>query len=213
MLDKSLPYKNIIMKINANQILEIEQPTLPEGYTFRNYQEGDALHWARIESSVLEFDCVENAFDYFVRDYIPYSDELRRRCVFVVNPEGLPVGTATAWFAQSILGYQPSLHWVSVYPEYQGHGLGRAIVSKAMALFPILDPFQDVYLHTQTWSHVAVGLYHSLGFYMLKKDSVAIQNNDGHGPVIPPNDYDEAMAILAQVMSPNMIRDLIRTAR
>ena len=158
MLDKSIPYKNIIMRMPSDQVSSLAAPVLPAGFRFRLYQDGDAAHWARIETSVLEFHDEAAASHYFLRDYLPFSDDLKRRCVFVVDQDNRPVATATAWYARSELGYQASLHWVAVMPAYQGLGLGKAVVQQTLSLFPALDSGEDVWLHTQTRSHVAVRL-------------------------------------------------------
>ncbi|MBQ4335586.1 MAG: GNAT family N-acetyltransferase, partial [Lentisphaeria bacterium] len=55
MLDKSLPYYDIIMKMPGRNLLSLPEPVLPEGYSFRLYKPGDEYAWARLESQVLEF--------------------------------------------------------------------------------------------------------------------------------------------------------------
>jgi GNAT superfamily N-acetyltransferase len=209
MLDKSIPYKNILMRIDHKDLLKITEPVLPEGYHFRFFGEGDEIHWARIETSVLEFDSESAAMAYFVRDYLPYLDELKRRCIFIINPDGLPVATTTAWFADRKAGYQASIHWVSVCPDQQGRGLGRAVVQKALAIFPILDPREDAWLHTQTWSHVAVRLYHSLGFDMVKTSQFM---TTGKTP-LQQNDFAEAMEVLKNVYDARFWQELADTAK
>lgn len=213
MLDKSIPYKNIIMRMPFSKVSSQAAPDLPVGFSFRFYQDGDAAHWARIETSVLEFPDEAAAKSYFSRDYLPFSNDLKQRCVFVVNQENLPVATATAWYARSELGYQASLHWVAVMPAYQGLGLGQAGVQQALSLFPALDPGEDVWLHTQTWSHVAVRLYFKLGFRVLKTGRTAVVTDDGDGVKISDNDYAAAIEILRSVLEPALLSDLVATAQ
>ena len=213
MLDKRIPYKNIIMRMEAEQVLALPQPLLPHGYAFRSFKPGDEHHWARIETSVLEFDHSDEALSYFTRDYLPYLDDLRQRCFFIEDRCGGPVATATAWQANSRLGYQASLHWVSVSPDHQGLGLGKAVVLKAMSFFRQQEPGQPVWLHTQTWSHVAVRLYHSLGFNMLKTGQTAVVTHSAEGVKISPNDYHEALQVLASIMDEAFLTRLRQTAR
>jgi len=213
MLDKSIPYKNIIMRMPSEQVSSQAAPALPAGFSFRFYQDGDAAYWARIETSVLEFPDEVAALRYFSRDYLPFSDDLKRRCVFVVNQKGLPVATATAWYARSELGYQASLHWVAVMPAYQGLGLGKAVVRQALSLFPALDPGEDVWLHTQTWSHVAVRLYFKLGFRILKTGRTAVVTDGGDGVKISDNDYAAAIEVLRPVLEPALLSVLVATAQ
>ncbi|HBL83549.1 MAG: hypothetical protein A2Y17_00385 [Clostridiales bacterium GWF2_38_85] len=94
MLDKSIPYMNIIMKLQSKLISSLSGPVLPNGYTFRLYNDGDEIHWARIETSVLEFESENDACDYFTKKFIPHIDELKSRCVFVINQEGLPIANS-----------------------------------------------------------------------------------------------------------------------
>ncbi len=100
MLDKRLPFKHVIMRLDSSTCTE--EPKLPEGFAFRMFQEGDEFHWARIETSVNEFDNEQKALEYFRRDYLYRLEELKERCVFVINSEGLPVATANAWYAIEI---------------------------------------------------------------------------------------------------------------
>jgi ribosomal protein S18 acetylase RimI-like enzyme len=203
MLDKSIPYKNIIMKLESKLISSISDPVLPDGYTFRLYNDGDEIHWARIETSVLEFDSENDAYDYFIKTYIPRIDELKSRCVFVLNQDGLPIATTTAWYDNSDLGHQANLHWVAVCPQYQGMGIGEAVVKKALQIYNELEPHEDILLHTQTWSHNAVNLYHKLGFVMMKTETIKCCGND----------YSEAVNILKDIVPPEIYLSLINTAK
>lgn len=212
MLDKSIPYKNIIMRRPAERLEPtreaslsggvLPEPSLPEGFAFKFYGPGDAEHWAELETSVLEFDSVQAAEKYFGQDFLPHEEALKSRMVFVVNDHGKYVATATAWWNDFEGWHQAALHWVSVRPEFQGLGLGGAVVMKAVSLFKQCEPGLDVYLHTQTWSHKAVRLYTKLGFHICKTDTLGNQHND----------YSEAMEILLNVMDEATYTDLELTA-
>jgi ribosomal protein S18 acetylase RimI-like enzyme len=203
MLDKSIPYKNIIMKLDCKLISSLSDPVLPNGYTFRLYNDGDEINWARIETSVLEFESENDAYDYFTKIFIPRIDELKSRCVFVLNQDGLPIATTTAWYDDSDLGHQVHLDWVAVCPKYQGMGIGEAIVKKALQIYNELEPHEDILLHTQTWSHNAVNLYHKLGFVMMKTETIKCCGND----------YLEAVKVLEDVVLPETYLSLINTAK
>ena len=203
MLDKSIPYKNIIMKLESKLIPTIFDLVLPNGYTFRLYNNGDEIHWARIETSVLEFDSETDAYDYFLKTYITRIDELKSRCVFVLYQDGLPIATTTAWYDNSDLGHQANLHWVAVCPKYQGMGIGEAVIKKALQIYSELEPHEDILLHTQTWSHNAVNLYHKLGFVIMITETVKCCGND----------YLEAIKVLEDIVSPETYLSLISTAK
>lgn len=203
MLDKQIPYKNIVMQLDSRLLDSLSAPVLPEGYRFRLYRDGDALHWARIETSVLEFETKAEAYRHFTGTYLPRSGELTQRCIFVLNPKGLPIATATAWYDNSDLGHQANLHWVAVCPQEQGRGIGEAIVRRALQIYKTLEPREDILLHTQTWSHSAVCLYHKLGFVMMKAKTIK-----GCG-----NEYEEAMDVLRTVLPEPIYLSLRRTAQ
>lgn len=211
MLDKSLPFKNIIMRIPAESIKKIPEPKLPEGFSIRNFQPGDEQYWIRLKIAVLEFER-EEGLDYFGRHYLPYMEDLQNRCFFVVNPEGLPVATAMAWYEDSELGHHAVLEWVSCDPEYQGLGLGRAVVSAAVRHFMVVEPGLDAFLHTQTWSPPAVHLYHKLGFLLDVAHTTVRKGRNGGPQTIYTNDKEEGIEIIRHRLPGTVADDILRTA-
>lgn len=201
MLDKSVPYRNILMKLAAEGI-GLPAPAAPAGYWLRMYEKGDEAHWARIETAVLEFKNQDKAADCFAQTFLPYPSELSRRCVFAVDGGGVPVATATAWWTGGGEERLAMLHWVAVHPAHQGKGLGKAVTGKALSLFRDCEGGRDVYLHTQTWSHVAVRMYFSLGFRMLRTGTPGGQQND----------FEQAVEVLRGVMDPAFITRLTNSA-
>ena len=63
MLDKSIPYYNLVMHRKPGQA--IPQFVLPEGYSFVPFTNGAEIDWAEIETSVGEFDSTLEALEYF----------------------------------------------------------------------------------------------------------------------------------------------------
>ena len=180
MLDKSAPYKNIIMRAEKERFFGLEQPKLPESFCFRLFCPGDESQWARLEWSVGEFPSQEEALHYFCGQYLPESDLLTQRCWFIWDEQkNQAAATATAWFDK--IGKDErtaSLHWVSTDPAYQGKRLGKAITVRALQTLAEKERGKYIYLHTQTWSHKAVALYLSLGFRLVKKGGLAQYEND-----------------------------------
>jgi len=206
MLDKSIKYKRIIMKLSTQGYI-FSEPKLPEGYKFKFYEKGDAEAWARVETSVLEFDSETDALKYFDEKYTPHEDILSERCIFVINPDGLAVATATAWFFEHKQGRVGGLHWISVSPEYQGLGLGRAVTVKALQVLSEKEKGRDIFLGTQTWSHKAVRLYHSLGFNMIKSGRLISKYK-----YRIKNDYRGAVKVLKGVLDETTMRSLVCSA-
>jgi len=164
MLDKTVPFAKIKMVRRTGT--PIPDYPLPEGYKFVFYKEGDETDWARIETSVDEFDSEFAALLRFKEDFESdiNTDELRRRCVFIEKENGGKIATATAWWSYIEDERHAWLHWVSVDPAYQGLGLGKALTSYVTKLLFEIEGDVDLYLSTQTWSYKAINIYKQFGY-------------------------------------------------
>ena len=182
MIDKSIPHYRIIMKYYGD-ISSFTEPVLPQGFRFKGYESGDREKWADIECSVGEFETTDKAAEYFDKEFMPHEELLKDRCLFIIDGQGNYAGTSSAWFFDKEGPRMGMVHWVAVKPEYQGLGLGKALVQKIMSLFPIYEPGCGIFLHTQTWSHKAVVLYSRLGFRMMKKESFGGRTNDYYNAI------------------------------
>lgn len=190
MLDKSIPYFDVIMCL-PSQVQCPPVPTLPDGYQYKLYTPGDETDWCATEASVGEFDNAPEAMEYFAREFGRHPAEMRRRIAFIQDASGALVANASAWWKDDeALGRIPLLHWVAVRPECQGLGLGRAVTIKALSLFSGAGPKGDIWLMTQTWSHVAIDLYVHLGFRVHQSARIA-----GH-----KNGFGGAKKVLGRVM-------------
>lgn len=176
MLDKSLPYYNIIMKRCQGAV--IPEVNLPKGYIFKLYTDGDDDSWAKIMVSVGEFDTYNEALDYFKENYMPYKAELSLRCLFIQTNQGEMIGTLTNWWNYTRNRRDPSIHWVGVKPEFQGLGLGKALVYEGMRRMVELEGDRDFFLHTQTWSYKAISIYLKAGYSFVKDEVFGDYNND-----------------------------------
>src|SRR5437879_6432258 len=96
MLDKSIKLFRVILKRNPGTPLP--PVFLPQGYSFVNYQEGDEQAWGEIETSAGTFDKVEDAVEYFRKEFLPYLDEVKRRTFFIQKEDGEKVANFTAWW-------------------------------------------------------------------------------------------------------------------
>ena len=173
MLDKSVPYVDICMRREPGT--PNPAGALPPGYRFAYYAPGDEKSWARIETSVLEFDSEMDALLYFQRDFLPYGPELPLRMLFVETDTGgepEKVATASAWWAYTGPRRDPTVHWVAVKPAHQGLGVGKALIARVIDRMIEIEGDRAFYLHTQTWSHKAVKLYQRAGFYITDEPNV-----------------------------------------
>ncbi len=194
-IDKSIPYKNIIMRCDYYTKRDI---LLPEGFVFREYQVGDEYQWAKLETEIQDFDTYENAVKYFRMKYLSNLDELQKRMICVEAPNQEVVGMVIAWLDGPKDATISTVHWLVTSPRAQGFGIGKALIKKLQQRFYELGEY-PIYLHTQPWSYAAICIYSSLGFRMLKKETILHYENQ----------YDEAIAILKTLLSADKLEKLI----
>lgn len=149
----------IMIRENLDNLPEYPSPA---GYFLRNYEDGDDNTWAAIETAAGEFSDTGSALKRF-RDEFPNINEMKRRCLFLCDNSGREIGTATAWFNNEFEdGEYGRLHFVGIHPDYQGKGLGKALVGETMKL---LTQFHTkAYLTSQTTSAAGIKIYLDFGF-------------------------------------------------
>lgn len=135
---------------------------LPEGFSIRAYQSGDAFHWRAIHERADPF----NSFDDSTFGAWFGDDEgiLRARQKFLLAPDGKEIGTATAWFDSPEIG---RVHWVAILPEYQGRGLARPLLSVVGQTLQELGHTRAV-LTTSYQRPIAIALYRKFGFEIVE---------------------------------------------
>ena len=195
MVDRSIPYYNLILKCNEICTMPV---LLPEGYSFKMYDVGGEKHWAKLEHEIGDFSSVEEAEMYFKTNYCNRIDELKNRCVFVVDACGDVVGACIAWHDFKGNDTVASLHWLVVSPEHQGKHIGLALCQKVMDIFKKHDE-TPVYIHTQPWSYKAILLYIKLGFKIQKTETFSHYENQ----------YKKAIKTLEKLLSENQFNQII----
>lgn len=197
MLDRSIPYYNIIMKKNAPTTFAV--PALPPQFELHSYRPDVAQQWAELEHEIGDFPSMREARTYFSQTYLSRSDLLAQRGVFVSDKKsGCLVGACIAWFEEQNGAPVSSLHWLITKEAYQGRGIGSALIAAALNIYEQENAF-PVYLHTQLWSYQAVRLYHKFGFRLMKRESFAGYENQ----------YALAVPVLARYIEPECMRELI----
>lgn len=168
--DKRIKHYELLLENDLDNITEY---TLPDGYHFEFYQDGDRDAWIEIEKSAKEFSSYDEGLSAWNRYYSGKENELKSRMVFVVNNQGEKVATGTSFY--DINGKDKSgagwLHWVAVKREYQGKGLSKPLISYVLNVMKALG-----YIHakipTQTNTWLAVKIYLDLGFRPIPKNAV-----------------------------------------
>ncbi len=108
--DDRIRYYELLLE---RDLEELPYFSLPEGYRFVFFKQGDRDKWIDIEKSAKEFSSYEAGIDAWNRYYGGDEDALTERMVFVENEGGEKVATATAYF--DVTGRDSSgsgwLHW------------------------------------------------------------------------------------------------------
>lgn len=156
--------KSIRLAMIRDNMQDIPQYSLPEGFKIRLFEEGDEQYWANIETRVDEFKDEKAALDRFREEFGNDIDEMTERCLFIEDAQGEVIATTTAWYGQlegsdEVLG---RIHWVGVVPEYQGRKLSKPLLSAAINI--LAENHSKVYLTSQTTSYPAINMYLNYGF-------------------------------------------------
>ena len=186
MLDRTIPFCNVIMKCSDYECRNVE---LPYGFSIVSYHPGYEKEWAKLEYAIGDFGSLTEAEEYFVETYLQKA-ELFQNILFVMNNENDIVGSCIAWQDMQGINSVSSLHWLVVDERYQGIGLGRALCTAVMNIYAKRQVL-PVYIHTQPWSWKAVLLYVSMGFKLQKTDAFSLYENE----------YEKAMIELGKILT------------
>ena len=154
--------------LNKNALSEI-----PEGFTVRPCRKEELDIWYGFPFDHEPEKYRDYMQQYFKDVYQPREAEFFRKCLFLCDHNDTPVGTCFAWKAY---GSVTTIHWYKIRKEYEGHGLGRALLSAVMKDIPAED--YPVYLHTQPGSYRAIKLYTDFGFALLTDRQVGFRENE-----------------------------------
>lgn len=151
--------------------------SLPEGYKFVFYKQGDRDIWIDIERSAKEFINYAQGLDAWNRYYANNEKALSDRMVFIENANGEKVATATAYY--DITNNDKSgdgwLHWVAVRREYQGKGLSKPLISYVLEVMHELG-YTHAKIPTQTTTWLACKIYLDFGFVPLPSNAINSRN-------------------------------------
>ena len=151
---------NITMvRENLDDLPEYE---LPKPYSFRLYQAGDEKTFDDVWIAAdKEGQAREGLFE---REFRANIDAVGERMCFLLDGEGRPVGTGTAWFNDDFEGTRWGVvHWVAMVPPHQGRALAKPLMSVILKRLGELG-HDRVYLVTQTVRLPAINLYFGFGF-------------------------------------------------
>jgi ribosomal protein S18 acetylase RimI-like enzyme len=193
MKEEEIPDKNIFMMCETLNTDALSK--LPTGYSIRSCRPDELDIW-----KMMPFDTVDLAKEYegFMSDYFTMTyggkEELFfAKTLFVCDQQDQPIATCLNWLAYDEFN---TIQWFKVLKEYEGQGIGRALLSIVMQKLEMCD--YPVYLHTQPSSFRAIKLYSDFGFSLLSGDNFGIRTND----------LDECLPILEEFMPKEFFQKL-----
>ena len=193
MKEEEIPDKNIFMMCEALNRDALSE--LPAGFSVRNCRREELDIW-----KAMPFDKPEQAKEYdafmtgfFEAAYGGKEDEFFAKTLFVCDTRDKPVATCLLWKAYDEFN---TIHWFKVLKEYEGRGIGRALLSIIMRDLETAD--YPVYLHTQPGSFRAIKLYSDFGFALLSGEKFGSRKND----------LDECLPILEEFMPKKYFQNL-----
>lgn len=148
--------------LRRDHFCDLPHYALPAGFTFRAHAPGDAVRWFRIQAAADRWNPISSTT--FRADFGQDEAALAARQVFVLDPQGAAVGTVTAWWGELSPGDTwGRVHWLAVLPEFQGRGLGRALMTWVCTRLQTLGHTR-AYLTTSLLRLPALRLYLRFGF-------------------------------------------------
>lgn len=177
---------------NYNIFMQCDSPNkaafrvLPDGYSFRLCRRDELETWKQV---VAEEQYVEYVTEYYKNVYANHESEFFQRCLFVCDKADKPVASTFIWISYGLIN---TIGWYRVLPEYEGLGIGRALLSKIL-----FDTQYPIYLHTQPTSARAIKLYSDFGFKLVVDPKVGHRKNDLQESLpylkilLPESDYEK----------------------
>ena len=167
--DNTIKYYELLMFYEDTSIYQ--KYSLPEGFHFEFYKDGDMNNWINIHIESGEFCAIEEGINIFHDFYDSFINELDKRCIFIVDDiTNEKVGTATiSLLSEKEYGYTGAVDWVAIKRDYQGRKLSRPLITKILEIASELG-HKDIILHTQTTTWLAAKLYLDFGFNILNKE-------------------------------------------
>lgn len=168
-IDNTIEYHELLMTLD--DLNPQKDFPLPNGFQIEFWQEEkDVLSWIDIHTRSGEFQCEDNAAEIFHDFYDGFYGELQKRCFFITNDKREKIATATISPSNGY-GYPCVIDWLAISSEYQGKGLGRALIAAAIRTAKDLG-YQKILLHTQTTTWLAAKLYLDFGFKPFIQDDL-----------------------------------------
>ena len=180
MLDKSIPYYPISMIKTDTRNYPCF--SLPEGYSFTLYQEGDEKEWSRLECELGQFENTDEGIEVFKKEFlVGHNLDAKERVLFVRDNNGEIVATAALWNGIYLGVERDRVHWIAVSDKCAGKGIAKAMLSKIIDMYNELNKEGYLYLWTGTWNYPAIAIYRKFGFSEYKGRINPLTNKEEEG--------------------------------
>ncbi len=185
MKEDEIPDKNIFMM--CEKLNDLALTEMPKGFSIRCLKRNELDIWKSMPFDTLELaeENYKYMTDFFESVYYPKIKEFFEKCLVVVNNEDKIVATCFAWKAYEKI---TTIHWFKVLKEFEGKGIGRALLSVVMK--QLNEKQFPIFLHTQPSSFRAIKLYSDFGFKLLSDKQIGKR----------PNHLKECLPILKEFM-------------
>jgi len=154
--------KNLSLTLVRPHLNDLPAAALPPDYSWRWFRFGDAAHWLHIHHDADPFNDI--CPELFPRQFGMDFKHLANRQLYVQDPIGRVVGTCTAWADETRPdGPCGRVYWLAVLRQFQGLGLGKAILAATCTRLRELG-YSRACVVTSTGRLPAVNLYLQFGF-------------------------------------------------
>ena len=133
---------------------------IPDGFAIRNYRRNEGHIWTRIVKAAEPYIDIDDGL--FDREFGHHLSVMADRSFYLTTDTGEEIGTTTAWWQDVDGEVWGQIHWVAVHPDYQGQGLSKPLMSVAMAR--LKQSHERCFLGTSTGRIPAVKVYLDFGF-------------------------------------------------
>ena len=153
--------KNYSVRMIRENMENIPEFPIPEGFAIRNYCRNEGHIWTRIQKAAEPYIDIDDGL--FDRQFRCNLSAMEDRSFYLTTDAGEEIGTITAWWQPDMDGKDwGQIHWVAVHPDYQGRGLSKPMMSVAMAR--LKQSHKRCFLDTSTGRIPAIKIYLDFGF-------------------------------------------------
>ena len=156
------PITNYGVRMTREDMNDIPEFALPEGFGIRNYRPDEGYIWTRIQKAAEPYIKVDD--ELFDREFGKRLKAMEDRSFYLITDDGEEIGTITAWWQDDWRGKKwGQIHWVAIHPDYQGRGLAKPMMSVAMQC--LKQSHERCFLGTATQRIAAIKVYLDFEFY------------------------------------------------